>query len=137
VALADFTILIEHEALGQDREVRVIVYRTVAAMRAAATRYDNRTGHRGANADTLGICHRFERVSTDTDESDSLVAIVRLALPHVGVGMISHELAHAAVWLLELAGRPIVTDDDEPFCWILGELVRQTVNAMNDRGVFA
>lgn len=139
--LADFTINVEFET-EPSRAVRVVVYDNVKSLRSAATRYDNRTRsrrrkQRGLHPHTLGICHRFE----DRDKhgvTKPLCAIVRLAEPNLGVGIISHELAHATVWIRELnAGEaPLTADNDEPFAWLLGDLVRQTVNAMNERGVF-
>lgn len=139
--LADFTITVHAEP---ERAVRVVVYKDIRHLRAAATRYDNRRYHhtkrkRNTNAHTLGICHRFE-ISRSDDTVDPLCAIVRLAEPHLGVGIVSHEMAHAAVWINELDTEndpaPLVADNDEPFCLLLGDLVRQTINAMNERGVY-
>lgn len=47
-------------------------------------------------------------------------------------------MAHAAVWMRELSGDtgPLTAENDEPFVWLLGELVRQAINGMNERGVF-
>lgn len=138
--IADFTINVEFE--DQPRAVRVIVYDNVKGLRIAATRHDNRgtlKQHRirGMFKDTLGICHRFEWQNSK-GERRPLCAIVRLAKPEIGVGIISHELAHAAVWMRELNGEtgPLTTENDESFVWLVGELVRQTVNAMQERGVF-
>jgi hypothetical protein len=148
VPLADFEITVHYE--NQPRTVRVIAYETVKALRSAATRYDNRTGRDGHNPDTLGVCHRFTHglvLDDGTFEAEPLCAIVRLAKPMLGVGYISHELAHAAVWMheLDVVGpdgeheaeyRGIRTEDDEEFCWVLGELVRQTVTVLNDKNVW-
>jgi hypothetical protein len=140
VVLADFTITVEFE--DQPRAVRVVVYDNVKGLRIAATHHENRKAlrrnrHRGRFKDTLGVCHRFEW-QTSEGESRPLCAIVRLAKPEIGVGIISHELAHAAVWIRELNGEtgPLTAENDEPFVWLVGELVRQTVNAMQERGVF-
>jgi hypothetical protein len=138
VPLADFTITVHSEP---ERAVRVVVYDTLKALRAAATRYDNAklsNKQRGTFKDTGGVCHRFEWTNAETNESHPLCAIVRLAEPHLGVGVVSHELAHAAVWIQELdnPGERLTTDNDEPFCWLLGELVRQTINTMTDRGIY-
>lgn len=140
--LADFTITVEFD---QPRAVRVIVYDSIKALRGAATRYDNDKARRsrrrrGRHADTLGVCHRFEEriIDGDQDESQALCAIVRLAEPNLGVGLISHEMAHAAVWMRELSEgkKPLTCANDETFCWTLGELVRQTINTMTERGVY-
>lgn len=140
MVLADFEITVE---LDPPKAVRVVVYDSLKGLRIAATRYDHvgvRKSRRRRNkfSETLGICHRFEWQNSD-GEKRPLCAIVRLAHPYLGVGMISHELSHATVWIRELTGEtePLTCANDEPFAWILGELVRQTVNQMNERGVYA
>lgn len=138
--LADFTVAVEYEV---PREVRVVVYDSLKGLRVAATRYDNRTRSRrrrrsGEFNETLGICHRFEWRDQDTGASMPLCAIVRLARPHLGAGVVSHELTHATVWMRELAvgDAPLKADDDELFCWVLGELVSHVVDEMYERGVY-
>lgn len=145
MSLADFIVRIDHPDDGPPADVRVIVYKSVAALRGAATRHESvtmskrrraRGEHRNLFPDTLGICHRFQWVRRD-GTTDPQCALVRLAVPHIGVGIISHEMAHAAFAVLDREGVAIVTmDDDERFCWVLGDLVRQTINGMNDRGVY-
>ena len=137
--LADFIVSVEDPR----RDVRVIVYDSVKGLRIAASRYTNSDRpqlhrQRGEFANTLGVCHRFEWIDADGN-SKPLCAIVRLAVPNIGVGIISHEMCHAAVWVRELlvGESPLTADDDEWFAWVLGDLVRQTVNGMNQRGVFA
>lgn len=138
MVLADFTIRVKYEL---PRDIRVIVYDSPKGLRIAATRYDNRTKRqnqqqRGNYSRTLGVCHRFELLG-DTGESLPLCAIVRLAEPNLGMGIVSHEMAHAALWVYELAeDKPLVCDNDEPFAWVLGELVRQTVNKMTEAGIY-
>lgn len=138
--LADFTVHTTYEDVP--REVRVVVYDSVSALRAAATRYDNAQRLRSkrlrdSNADTLGVCHRFE-LQDHKGNSKPPCAIVRYARPHTGAGIVSHELAHAAVWMRELheGDKALTCEDDEPFAWTLGDLVRQTVDAMYDRNVY-
>lgn len=124
--LADFIIQIHSEP---PREVRVVVHKDLRAMRSAATQYDRRSGRPNtSHKDTLGVCHRFVSENAVTGQKQPLVAIVRLAPPNMGAGLVAHEMAHAAVWLWELAqgDRKLDCGNDEPFCWILGELVRQT-----------
>lgn len=145
--LANFTITVHHE--NQPRAVQVKVYKTVAAMRGAVARYDRPTKkERKRLAKTgedkfLGICHRFElmkfRRGTTREETNPLCAVVRLAKPHLGAGIIAHELAHAAVWIQQLNhGDEFLTcDNDEEFCWVLGELVRQTVDTLHAKGIYA
>lgn len=136
--LADFTISVEFE---QPREVRVVVYDSIKGLRIAATRHDNLSRlvpSRGEYRETLGICHRFDWQTIDGTKHP-LCAIVRLAAPHLGVGIVSHEMAHAAVWMRELieGDGPLNCSNDEQFAWVLGELVRQSINAMNERDVYA
>lgn len=135
--LADFTIAVEYEV---PREVRVVVYDSLKGLRVASSRYANASGltrARGAYKDTLGLCQRFEWADED-GVTQPLCAIVRLARPWLGAGIIAHELAHAAVWMRELneGDAPLRTNDDEGFCWLLGELVRQAVDEMYERGVY-
>jgi hypothetical protein len=139
MVLADFSITVEFEV---PREVRVVVYDSEKGLRIAASRFDNitksrRRKQRGQFRDTLGICHRFEHYDRD-GALQPLCAIVRLAEPNLGVGIISHELAHAAVWMWELANErtQLTCENDEQFAWVLGELVRQTINHMTERGIF-
>jgi hypothetical protein len=138
--LADFEITVE---LEPPRSVRVVVYDSEKGLRIAASRYANigvrkRRRKRNQFAETLGICHRFEWQGSN-GEHRPLCAIVRLAYPNLGVGITSHEMAHAAVWIRELNGDldPLTCANDEPFAWLLGELVRQTINTMKEKGVYA
>ena len=136
------TVLADFPIYGDGREVRVVAYDNLKGMRIAATLYDNadraRSARvRGAHAETCGLCHRFEWLD-DGGHSHPMCAIVRLAEPHLGIGIVTHEVAHAAVWIHELneGPRPIVTDNDEPFVWMLGDLVRQAVVGLTDAGVY-
>jgi hypothetical protein len=139
--LADFVIRIHSDP---PRDVQVKVHENVSALRSAATQYDysnnpNKRKRREAHKDLLGVCHRFANRKKDGTPYP-LVAIVRLAPPNLGVGIISHELAHAAVWLWEIENDhqnvPLTCENDEQFCWNLGELVRQTVNMLYKKGIF-
>lgn len=134
--LADFTITV-HEA-RKPLAVQVKVYDNVAALRSASTKHANRwksqkKKRKGEFSDTLGICHRFHT------DGDPLCAIVRLAPPNIGAGMVAHELAHAAVWLWEIQNKfevPLLCQDDEWFCWVLGELVRQATIQLYENKVY-
>lgn len=138
--LADFTITI-HD-VDKPLAVRVVVHKSLRAMRSAITQSDNnmrrlRKGEPKYDKfkDVLGICQRFHMADS------SVYAIVRFAPPHVGGGMVAHEMAHAAVWLWAIKHGvnddvPITTDNDEWFAWILGELVRQTTIQLHERGVY-
>lgn len=124
MSLADFTVKTKYD--DHPYEVRVIVYKTLAAMRGAATKFNS--AQRDSNSDACGVCHRFASGFMDGLNHDPFVAIVRLAEPYLGVGIVSHELAHAATWIRELNDDdPLVCQNDEEFCWTLGDLIRQTV----------
>lgn len=139
--LADFTIVFHYDD-KPDRAVRIAVHDNLKTLRSAATRYNRRSGDATESSnDILGVCHRFENELINENREwtiEPLCAIVRLAPPHLGIGIVSHELAHAAVWLRELTGEtePLTTHNDEDFCWILGELVRQTVDKFYKYGLY-
>lgn len=135
---ADFTITARLDS--GDRDVRVVVHDSLAALRSASTRFDQ--AGRDAHADTFGICHRFESryVAADGSETpDPLCAIVRLADGYVTPEIVSHELAHAAVWLKELDGPPadLLCDNDEWFAGLLGRLVADAFRVITDVGVWS
>lgn len=142
--LADFFITIHSDP---PRTVNVKVYKTVAAMRSAKTQNDRRWFSKKQQAQKkkdgenqfLGICECFELENVrGTPEAQSLCAIIRLAQSHIGIGIVSHEMAHAAVWINQLnkSCDPLISGNDEEFCWILGELVRQTINKFHDKGIY-
>jgi hypothetical protein len=132
--LADFTINI-HEA-RKPLAVRVKIHDNIPALRMAATKCDRQYRKKPEDhSETLGICHRFHMMN------DPLCAIVRLAPPHIGAGMVAHEMGHAAIWLWEIQNKfrrtpPLTCANDEWFCWILGELVRRTTCQLHDKGVY-
>ena len=135
--LADFIITIEDAR--KPLAVRVVVHENLRALRSAATKWDNKGQNikkrkYGEFHDTLGLCQRFHMMN------DPLCAIVRLAPPHLGAGIIAHEMGHAAVHIREIEYKyetpPLCSDNDERFCWILGALVRQAVDTMYKYGVY-
>lgn len=131
---ADFTIHI-HEA-RKPLAVQVKVHESTAALRGAALRYARKHGYKDAadHKDTLGVCHRYHMFD------DPVVALVRLAPPHIGAGIVAHEMTHAAVQVWEVHHEykevPITCENDEWFCWVLGELVRQTTIQLYEKGVY-
>lgn len=138
--LADFTIHI-HE-LRKPMAVQVKVHDSAVALRSATTQYSRRTMSEkqkrvwptAAEEELLGVCHRFHM------DSDPVVALVRLAPPDIGIGIVSHELAHAAVWVHHIQHEfkeGIVCENDELFCWVLGELVSKTVAKLYEKGIYS
>lgn len=135
--LADFTVYI-HD-VDRDMGVRVVVHKNLGAMRSAVTQTDRIYSSRkkrklNQHKDLLGICQRHHM------QSSSTYAVVRLAPPHVGAGIVAHELTHAAIWLWEIKNQfkdvPLTCENDEWFCWILGELVRRTTNKLFEKGIY-
>lgn len=137
--IADFTITVYYA--DKPRGVQIKIHDNVAALRSAATKYTQqwysrkqKQKNKGEFATTLGICHRFYMMN------DPVCAIVRLAPPNIGVGILAHELTHAAVHILEIEdqfkGTPLTCENDEQFAWVLGELVRCAVNMMYEKGVW-
>lgn len=133
--LADFTIVI-HDA-DKPLGVRVVVHDTLRAMRSAVTQQDNHWSggkNRSKTTDFLAICQRFNLQGSD------VYSTVRFSPPHIGGGIVAHEMAHAAVWLWEIKHKfedvPIRCDNDEWFAWILGELVRQTNIKFFEKGLY-
>jgi hypothetical protein len=137
--LADFTIDI-HDA-RKPMSVQVKVHDNVAALRSAAARYTNqanstRRGSKNAAdfSDTFGVCHRFHMAN------DSVVALVRLAPPHISAEILSHEMAHAAVWLWQIQnqfkGVVLEDSDDEWFCSVLGELVGHANTKLIEKKIY-
>lgn len=144
--LAKFDINLIDRDDKPDRAVRVIVHDNVAALRSAVTQYGKIHGGRKSEDGLLGVCHRFHtqsykgRGKNRKTTQDPLCAIVRLAPPEIGIGIVSHELAHAAVWIQEIDNNfddtPLVCQNDEDFCWNLGWLVSRTVDKLYEKGIY-
>lgn len=118
------------------REVEFVVYKNISALRAAATRYDNHYKHTkdkklNTNSDTLGICHSFEIIDENGNVKPQ-TGIVRVAIPHTGGGVVSHEIAHAVIHMCDISESSTLMEagsqDNEDFAWTLGDLVRQAFN---------
>lgn len=134
--LADFTITVNEAR--KPLAVQVKVHDSVAALRGAAKKYSQRVSlqNEGDFSDTLGICHRFHMAN------DPVVALVRLAPPHLGAGIVAHELTHAAVWMWEIHNKfsrdtPLNCENDEWFAWVLGELVRLTTTKLIEHKIYS
>lgn len=136
--LADFTIDIHNTR--KPMAVQVVVHETVQELRKAAQMFYNNWPTRSDDGtdfeDTLGICHRFHL------HGEPVVAVVRLAPPHIGAGVVAHELAHAAVWVWLVQTMwdkklQLNCENDEWFAWVLGELVRHTTVKFHEKGLYA
>lgn len=136
--LADFVVNIPAaEDGGRNWQVQVKVHDSTESLQRACRAYHKRIGYPHCTdgfEDVLGICHRFY------SDSSPLVALVRVAPPNLGIGIISHELVHAAVSIWEaehdFKDAPIDSTNDERFAWVLGELVRVTVIKCYEHGIY-
>lgn len=136
--IADFVITIHSDP---PRAVQIKVHDNAFYLRSAVTQRGRKPGSRkkkapAADKDLLGVCERFQIIRNG--ETIPLCAIVRFAPPDIGIGIVSHELAHAVVhiWNLDHPGEILNDENDEDFCWNLGELVRQTVNKFYEKGIY-
>lgn len=138
--LADFTITV-HEG-RKPMAVRVVVHEGLAEMRKAAymhynTWQDPRRKSEQLDLDEiLGVCHRFHMAD------DPVFAVVRLATPHLGAGIVTHELFHAVMHLWEIENKwdekiRLTCENDEWCAWVLGELVRCTHNKLWELGLYS
>lgn len=120
--------------------VRVVVHEDVPTLRKEAMKHynnwcDTRKTEQTNLEEILGVCHRFHMAN------DPVLAVIRLAPPNLGAGIVTHECAHAAVhlWQVQTMWDPkqsLVCENDEWFCWVLGDLVRETVNQFHERGFY-
>lgn len=131
--LADFTITV-HEA-RKPLAVRIKIHENHASLRGACKRYDKIYGQGDEDfSEVLGICHRRHMAN------DPVCCLVRLAPPEIGAGILTHELAHAAVHMWEIQhkfdGTALSCENDEWFAWVLGELVRQATRTLYAKGIY-
>lgn len=116
---------------GKPRAVEVRLYSDVNHLRGAATRYNAWSGESGTYRGALGVCHGFTRGRVGADgawDEDEIVAIIRLAEPHLTPLIVLHEAAHAAQHIYGLDyddGSPIedhMHAGNEDFAHLMGEL---------------
>lgn len=91
----------QHFTVGNERfSVRVVVYRTVRAMRREIYRRSLRhSGDRLRLRGARGCC--FE---TNDKRCPQIAALILLAQPYLGVGTISHECFHATMRIMARRG---------------------------------
>lgn len=140
--LADFRITIRD--VDGPLAVRVVVHKDLRTMHSAITLSDRKFRTKkqlerkkpNQFKDVLGICQRFNLAPLRP-----LFCVVRFVPEHMGAGMVAHEMTHAAIWLWAIKHKfdeniPINCSNDEWFCWILGELVRQTTVKFHEKGLY-
>lgn len=132
---ADFTITINQAR--KPMAVQVKIHNSLPALQRAAIKHSKiwRKDEVPELKEAAAVCQRFHL------QNDPRVAIVRLAPPYLGIGFLSHEMAHAAVWMWEIENKfskkvPLTCENDEWFCWVLGELVSKATAALYEKGVY-
>jgi hypothetical protein len=138
--LADFTITIHDVDIPL--AVRVVVHKDLRTLHSAVSLSDRKflnkkqLEQKNRFKEVAAICQRF-----NVSYLRPLFCIVRFVPEHMGAGLIAHEMGHAAVWLWAIKNKfdenvPLRCDNDEWFCWILGELVRQTTVKFYETGLY-
>lgn len=126
------TITVSSRALGPRLRVRVVIYDTPDAMREAGRRFN---GNRQDGA--LGITQAW------TDENGRAgKVIVRLARGHLGTGIVTHELHHAATALYgahvgdRVSRRAHLNHWNEPFAHLFSDLASRLVDRLHQLGYY-
>jgi len=102
--------------------------------------YKDRESFIAGTGDTkaLGLCQRYWKEDTSGNKLLHLrqVSTISLIEGHLGAGIVSHEAAHASVHIWSLMSNRKLTDsNDEPFAWILGDVVRKIYNGLYSRHI--
>lgn len=139
VGTTDFQISTNRS--GRNRTFNVRVYDDLKAMRRDAANWTKRV--RGESEDfggALGVTHRNERLTVSEgkdDVSHDLVGMIRIHRSALRTGIITHEVAHAALWVFELdcGGRPTTEnhEQEEVFCHIVGSLTAKFVHKLYEK----
>lgn len=135
----------------------VIVHDDIADLRLASEAHDTLAGAprsiRGAGDETgyygrtLGITHRYERVTYDSDGTEHLHSnngIIRFAKPYLSTEIVSHELMHAVAWTWRLKygqsiGRPYKDGGwrDEMLCHMYSRSFSLLNRLMHKKGLWS
>lgn len=128
---------------GRRRFVRVTVYDTVQELRLAADRYCKRVGTYvpGEFDQAHGITHSswsifFGPDGEEASKDFAAAAHIRLHRGALGTGVVTHEVAHAALAIYRqdcLEERGSVHDDmdqEEVVCYLIGDLSARIVNCL-------
>lgn len=124
-------IRVSSRALGEPVTVRVWVHDTLEEMRAAGERF-NGGDNTGAAALTQAM------VSVD---GHLVRPIIRLARPHLGATVVSHEMHHAAtaLWGAHCAATgadPSLHHYNEPFAYLYSDLLGSLIRALYRHGYY-
>jgi hypothetical protein len=136
--LIEFTISVTPVKLR--RAIKVFVYDDITDLRVAADYHNKKMGSTDQdNSKAFGITHRFIWESFDDDgkvtDVKPRVSIIRLHKDYLSAQVISHEAAHAALWIHELEFgenrlNTLDIDNEEVFCHTLDEIVDQLVHKL-------
>lgn len=127
---------------GKKRQINVIVYDDVKRMREHATLWTKRVqGKADDFSDCEGVTHREEWIDVKTDESMPYCGTIRLHKGRLGVGIVAHEVTHAALWIYELdiernGVNTVDIGKEEIFCYIVSDLNTKLVNKLYDYGFY-
>jgi hypothetical protein len=133
--LTAFTVRLSTES----GSVRIFVWRTLADLRSHARNETSMT-HTGR---IYGYCHAYDHFYKSGRRAPDF-AEVHLAAKCLGVAVLSHELAHAALaWarrtkidsLSADTENPAVSDAEERFCYVLGDLMALVVQKLYDLNI--
>lgn len=102
--------------------IRVVVYDTMKELQAATRSWD-----------AAGLTERYHKEDNSGRKilTRRQVATIHLSRENLGVGVVSHEAAHASTHIWELIHTaPIRSESDEAFAWMLGDITRKIYNGL-------
>ncbi len=124
------------------------VYKTQKALQRAARRHARLAGNKEQFDGTAGVCHSYERVRIEEGKPEIIspeIGTIRLSEQHLSNLVVSHEVVHAALHLYrKLYGTERewegssenadfgngVSEMEEDFCYLYGDLFRSMVNKL-------
>ena len=133
---------------GQRRFVTVTVYDEIDDLRRAAKRHSRRTGtyRDGEFEQALGVTHSFQSVLIDGDglelRQGPTAAHIRLWRGRLGTSVVTHEVCHAVSGIYqqdcleELGSVHENMDNEEVFCYLLGDLSARIVDRLYRYGYY-
>lgn len=133
---------------GRRRKVTVKVYDDLADMQAAAEAYAQRSGTSppGNFGDAHGVTHAYQTITIGSDGSveatSESAALIRFWRQRLGTGVVTHEAAHAAAaiyeqdWLPERGTIHDCLDNEETYCYLIGDLTSRIVKRLYHYGMY-
>jgi len=125
----------------------VVVFKTRAEMLTYCRESANAGYQCGDNVNAA--CHSFDRIVVRAGKKDRKlphIGEIHLHLDAIGIGVLSHEMAHGAYcWLrrklrtegVRFFGKVIYDMTvEEKYAWVLGNLVRQSVVRLYELGIY-